>query len=197
LVRILHITDIHCSTRNLKLVLDREKYDVVFATGDLECLETIEILQSSGKDVLAVTGNMDPPHIIRKLKDLGWDIEGRAISMYGLKVGGIGGVEPSYSLGKLRSLLEKGKDELDVLLTHYPPYQTLDKTLFGVHVGSKNIRQFVLTYRPRLTLTGHIHEAKGYIKLGNTLIVNPGPLLQGYYAIIDVGEKTYPSLKHL
>ncbi|MCE4615152.1 MAG: metallophosphoesterase family protein [Desulfurococcales archaeon] len=196
MVRIIHITDIHCETRKLRSVLDREEFDMVIATGDFECMESLEILYEAGTNVLAVTGNTDSPHIARKLKEFEWNVGGRIITIYGLRVGGIGGIEPGYSLEKLESLLE-GEKGLDILLTHYPPYQMLDKTIFGVHVGSKNIMRFIGKYQPRIVLCGHIHESRGYIELGNTLIVNPGPLLQGYYALIDVGEKTYPSLKHL
>ncbi|MEB3756070.1 MAG: metallophosphoesterase family protein [Desulfurococcales archaeon] len=195
MVKALHITDIHCETRKLKEVLAREQFDIIFATGDFECIETLEIIQEANVPVYAVTGNMDPPHIARKLKELDWSIEGRISMFHNLRLGGIGGVEPTYSLKKLESILREGG--IDILLTHYPPYQTLDKTIFGIHVGSKRIRELVDRYKPQLVLCGHIHEAKGQVNRGNTTIVNPGPLLKGYYALIDVGEKTYASLKHL
>ncbi|MCE4606504.1 MAG: metallophosphoesterase family protein [Desulfurococcales archaeon] len=195
MVKALHITDIHCETHKLKEVLTKEEYDIVLTTGDFECIETLEVIHESDADVLAVTGNTDPPHIARRLKELGWSIEGRIVVVHNLKLGGIGGIEPAYSLEKLESSL--GNNGIDVLLTHYPPYQTLDKTIFGIHVGSKRIREFVERYKPRLVLCGHIHEARGLISDGNTIIVNPGPLFEGYYALIDVGEKTYASLKHL
>jgi Icc-related predicted phosphoesterase len=35
---------------------------------------------------------------------------------------------------------------------------------------------------------GHVHESRGYVTLDGTLVVNPGPLKLGYYAIVDYGE---------
>ncbi|MBS7654873.1 metallophosphoesterase, partial [Candidatus Bathyarchaeota archaeon] len=52
-------------------------------------------------------------------------------------------------------------------------------------------------YKPALTLCGHIHEAKGADKIGETLIVNPGPSKQGNYAIIDVLDGSIDVKFHL
>ena len=41
-------------------------------------------------------------------------------------------------------------------------------------VGSTAVREAILEYQPLLSLHGHIHEAKGFAKLGRTLCINPG-----------------------
>jgi len=77
-----------------------------------------------------------------------------------------------------------------ILVSHAPPYGTkidlapaLDKDLKYVtrggqvvfeHVGSKAIRKIIEKYQPLLGLHGHIHESKGYDKIGRTLVINPG-----------------------
>jgi Icc-related predicted phosphoesterase len=77
-----------------------------------------------------------------------------------------------------------------ILVLHAPPYGTnidlapaLDKDLRYVtkggqlifeHVGSKGIRKIIEKYQPLLGLHGHIHESKGYDKIGRTLVINPG-----------------------
>jgi Icc-related predicted phosphoesterase len=77
-----------------------------------------------------------------------------------------------------------------ILVSHAPPYGTkidlapaLDKNLQYVtrggyvvfeHVGSKAVRKIIEKYQPLLGLHGHIHESKGYDKIGRTLIINPG-----------------------
>ena len=43
-----------------------------------------------------------------------------------------------------------------------------------IPVGSRAVRDAILTYRPPLSLHGHIHEGRGAVKLGPTLAVNPG-----------------------
>ncbi len=193
--KLLHITDIHCNTEKLAETLSKEDYDLVVATGDFECLEPLEILEQTGANVIAVPGNMDPPHVIRRLKDLEWSIDGVTRQVNGMVYAGVGGVDPGHSTEKLVKST-KG-EKIDVILTHYPPKGILDKTIFGIHIGLAKIRKLIETTSPRLVLAGHVHEARGVARLGNTLIINPGPLLHGYYATIHVGEETKPSLKKI
>jgi Icc-related predicted phosphoesterase len=40
--------------------------------------------------------------------------------------------------------------------------------------GSTSVRKAVETYQPLLGLHGHIHESKGFLKIGRTLCINPG-----------------------
>jgi hypothetical protein len=92
---------------------------------------------------------------------------------------------------------------------HCPPYDTpldeapeLDKTLKPVvssggevsmiHVGSRVVRQLIEKHKPLLGLHGHIHEARGFIKIGRTLCINPGSeygegILRG--ALLNIDEK--------
>jgi len=89
---------------------------------------------------------------------------------------------------------------------HAPPYNTglddapaLDENLRPKHggavmepVGSKAVRDAIMTHQPMLSLHGHIHESKGVRKMGRTLAMNPGSVytdgvLQG--AVIDLNEK--------
>jgi len=69
---------------------------------------------------------------------------------------------------------------------HAPPYGTsldlapqLDKNLVQavekkVHVGSKAVLKMIQKYQPMLGLHGHIHESRGMLRIGRTVIVNPG-----------------------
>lgn len=91
---------------------------------------------------------------------------------------------------------------------HAPPYDSgldlapkLDKDLrpvlkggtpFEIPVGSTAVSSCIIKYQPLLGLHGHIHEAKGNIKIGRTLCVNPGSqystgVLMG--ALIDFDEE--------
>jgi len=42
------------------------------------------------------------------------------------------------------------------------------------HVGSKAVREAIEKHQPLLGLHGHIHESKGYAKIGRTNCFNPG-----------------------
>jgi hypothetical protein len=56
-------------------------------------------------------------------------------------------------------------------------------------VGSYSVREFVKRVKPKLVLCGHIHEAVGVDKIGDAMVVNPGPVRQGQCALIDFDEK--------
>ncbi|MCJ7511525.1 MAG: hypothetical protein MUO23_00985, partial [Anaerolineales bacterium] len=62
-----------------------------------------------------------------------------------------------------------------------------------VPVGSKSVLKAIETYKPMLTLHGHIHEGKGARKYGRTLCLNPGSMYeQGilHGALVDLKEKS-------
>lgn len=59
-------------------------------------------------------------------------------------------------------------DDIDILVTHWPPYGILDNDL-----GSLNILNFVLKAQPWWHLFGHIHETEGQqFQLGRTIRQN-------------------------
>jgi Icc-related predicted phosphoesterase len=41
-------------------------------------------------------------------------------------------------------------------------------------VGSMAVRKAIEKYQPLLSLHGHIHESKGFVKIGRTTCLNPG-----------------------
>ena len=59
-------------------------------------------------------------------------------------------------------------DDIDILVTHWPPYSILDNNL-----GSLEILNFVLKAQPKWHLFGHIHETEGQqFQLGSTICQN-------------------------
>ena len=43
-----------------------------------------------------------------------------------------------------------------------------------IHAGSSAVRESIEKHAPMLGLHGHIHESKGFVRLGRTLCLNPG-----------------------
>jgi Icc-related predicted phosphoesterase len=96
---------------------------------------------------------------------------------------------------------------------HVPPFNTpldlapeLDATLKPVvkggggismiHVGSTTVRQLIEQHKPLLGIHGHIHESRGFVKIGRTLCINPGSeygegILRG--AVINLDQKSVKS----
>jgi Icc-related predicted phosphoesterase len=112
--------------------------------------------------------------------------------------------ELMVKLEKLASHVHKVDRSLFCL--HCPPYESqidqaplLDKDLRPVMeggrpvivpVGSKSVRKIIEKYQPLLGLHGHIHECRGFMKIGRTQCMNPGSeytenLLSAYLVEID------------
>ncbi|MEM2913292.1 MAG: metallophosphoesterase [Candidatus Bathyarchaeia archaeon] len=152
--------------------------------------------------VIFVPGNCDPPSLTNINLDNIRCVHGSGIIHANFAFIGVGGSPKTpfntlleMSEGEIYGTLQKSLKDLGdrinnsqtILISHAPPKNTkLDTTSLGGHVGSISVRKFIEEYKPALTLCGHIHEAKGADKIGETLIVNPGPSKQGNYAIIDV-----------
>lgn len=59
-------------------------------------------------------------------------------------------------------------DDIDIVVTHYPPYGILDEEM-----GSVNILNFIMKAKPKYHLFGHIHSTAGQEHIfGNTICVN-------------------------
>lgn len=191
-MRLLHISDIHCSYSKLKRVLEEENYDLAVITGDFECYEISDILSDFANKTLAITGNMDDSHIDDILSELGININCQIQVVKGYSFIGISGRGHDKNVEMAIKTLSNLNTKVDVILSHYPPYGTkVDKAIKMMHVGSRSLNKLVAEYKPKYLLCGHIHESPGIDKLGSTIIINPGPLgLRGSYAIIklDTGD---------
>ncbi|CAK5272801.1 unnamed protein product [Mycena citricolor] len=89
--------------------------------------------------------------------------DGREWSVYGSPL------TPSYK-GRLRAFSYEKADgiaavakfpQVDILMTHGPPLNVLDRTAKGAMAGCPSLANRVSALRPRLHAFGHIHEARG------------------------------------
>lgn len=192
---ILHASDVHCRRGAFRKLSSLEDFDILAFTGDFECIESVEELLSLPVKVLAVTGNVDHASIYRLLVESGAALDGRTATVAGLTFAGVGGIDPSTSIKKL----DAANQTIHVLLSHHPPYGILDVTFYGNHAGLEALRDLVLRVKPRLHLFGHIHESRGSLTQAGVTFVNPGPLREGFYALIEIkgGEVVRVSLKEL
>jgi Icc-related predicted phosphoesterase len=97
---------------------------------------------------------------------------------------------------KLAKKLEGITDQIDrktILITHGPAKGILDRVVNGLRAGSESILNLVKDKQPLFHIFGHIHEAFGNTKIGNTICCNVSCLwtdcfLRGY--IIDMEDKS-------
>jgi len=70
--------------------------------------------------------------------------------------------------------------DVDVLVTHTPPYGILDTLPDGVHVGCEDLRREFLRIKPRLHVFGHIHSGYGQMAEDGTIFVNAALCGEGH-----------------
>jgi len=91
-------------------------------------------------------------------------------------------------------LFKRNKPKNFIFLTHYTPYKILDKIklksspMYNKPAGFEPYNEIIKKYRPMLVICGHMHENQGKIKMGKTLIVNPGPAFEGKAALINIDD---------
>ena len=75
-------------------------------------------------------------------------------------------------------------------LFHEPPFETkLDYISSKSHVGSKLIGEHISNIPYEFIFSGHIHESQNYEKTDNQILINPGPLVNGEWAFVDLNTK--------
>jgi Icc-related predicted phosphoesterase len=77
--------------------------------------------------------------------------------------------------------------DVDILVTHGPPYGVLDRSPGTLHhAGDPELLHAVTQLQPRLHVFGHIHGAQGSITKDETLMVNAAMLT------LDGGIRNFP-----
>jgi Icc-related predicted phosphoesterase len=180
-------------------------------------------LGPSGVPILVAPGNDDDPSIDSVFEASTVFINGEAAirDLLGVEVASSGWSnttpwhtprelsEPDLEC-RLRTLASQLRDpEHAIFNFHVPPHGTpldlcpeLDEglrmvTVMGApvmaHAGSVAVRRLIEEFQPLLGLHGHIHEARGAVRLGRTLALNPGSeysegVLKGVIVSIDGGK---------
>jgi len=205
-MKIAVLTDIHGNTERLGVVgPELVEADLVVVCGDVtnfgdyaDAAKVIGELRIYNENILAVPGNCDTLDAGRYLVENKISLDSRCKVRDGVAFAGVGGSLPCPShtpyeifekdfTVRLESIIAQCGGEKLVLVTHEPPYGTFaDLVGPGIHVGSKAITAFIEKYKPRYCLCGHIHEAAGRGWLGETEIINPGPLKSHEVVFIEI-----------
>ena len=210
-MKFLIISDIHGNVGGIeKLQNEFARVDAVLCGGDfarfnfLETAEpTLDALSKRHTKIFSVIGNCDAKNFSAEVEKKICNIEKKCVEDFGLLFAGSGGgsiftnTTPNErsedDLLSDFSALEKkcANDEKAwaraILISHNPPARTLcDAVNENVHAGSEKLRAFVETHSPLLLVTGHIHEGRAIDKIGKTLVINSGALLDGFYATVSI-----------
>lgn len=213
-MNILCVADIHNKwNRFNQIEKELQQSDLLIICGDISNFvpflpqrpgKKLEQLSRKTKRLLAVFGNHDRPGIVQYLENNKYTLHGIGLIIDEIGFFGVGGSCPSILKfpGELQdditsSMLIKSyesvmKAKTKVMITHCPPFGTaVDFAFNKKHIGSKVVRDFIEKEQPDVCLCGHVHEAFGQDKIGKTLIINPGPLKKGYYALLHFNGQIF------
>ncbi len=200
--------DLHGNIRRLAELPGLNKAAGILLTGDIttrgsvaSARKTLDSIRHCNSRVLALFGNMDRPEVAAWLQESGMGLHRTVVEIApDTVVMGLGGSSftpfgtPSeFPESLLAAWLEAmwvhaRSFSRVILVSHTPPYGTRCDLAGGErHVGSTAVRDFIMNRQPDVCLCGHIHEARSEDKLGKTIIVNPGTLNDGGYAVLTPG----------
>jgi len=192
-MKILAVADIHGAQYRLNLVLkniQRYSPDLVVICGDITQFGPGELaknfLDQIPVETLAITGNIDTADVSKGIDDSkALNIEMKRVVKKGITFVGISGAILKQSKNFEEKKLLAGTN---VLVSHEPPHGSQDKIFLGMHTGSKELKEIVEKYKPRLLLCGHIHEDPGFTQINQTTVVNCSLGKRGEGALIYINE---------
>jgi len=194
-MKIFAVADIHGSQYRLNIVLKNiEQYapELVIICGDITQFGPSDVaknfLDQIPVETLAIPGNIDTAEVNEGITNSkATNIDMKQVEKKGIHFVGINGVSPN-DVVQFFTINKNVLDEKSVLVTHVPPHNTQDKIFLGMRGGSKELREIVDKYKPRLVLCGHIHEDPGYMKIGRTVVVNCSMGKRGEGALIEINK---------
>jgi Icc-related predicted phosphoesterase len=199
---VLLIADLHGQFGKIDSFLELNP-EAVFIAGDITNMGPVDavddVLSRIDVPCFAVPGNCDPREIIETLEHSDTVcMHGHQMNLGKMTLVGVGGSNPTpfntpFELTDkqiddvLSSAMRKMEKTVhNILLTHAPPYEILDKPA-GEHVGSHSIRKHMKSFD--LVCCAHIHEARGIMEVDGVKIVNPGPAMDGHCAMLHFGTE--------
>jgi Icc-related predicted phosphoesterase len=215
-MKFLVISDLHGNIPMLDKLDDEFKSaDAVLFAGDFAEFKhpetgkpTLEALCKKHETIFSVIGNCDEPDFLGELEKKDISVENTLVYHEGLCFAGSGGgskftgTTPNERTDEelladftIVKNTKEGGDENGhwnnlILIMHNPPKDTkCDAVNPSVHAGSPLLRRFIEEMAPLAVVTGHIHEAVAVDTIGSTVVINPGPLADGCYAVMEVKKE--------
>lgn len=201
-MKLLALSDLHGDYSYVESILDMTgDFDAVLIAGDITDfgpdMKALELLEMFRAPVLAVPGNCDYPSLLKVLDENRntINLHNHAYEMGGLIFIGLGGSNPTpfntpfelseKKIGEYIGILMGRSKRRMVLLSHAPPKNTLDKLPHG-NVGSEALSRYLGRFD--LVVCGHIHEARGMVRVNGTYVINPGMASKGQGAVITIDD---------
>lgn len=211
-MRIFAASDLHGKHRHIATIQEgirQSRADVVVLAGDILNYRNrphlLLLLDELPVPVFIVRGNSDPVYLER------WAAQSRnvrslhlnLVSRDGADLVGVSGTLPipfhsragwreSQTLRKLAPMVHPRA----IVVAHSPPRGCRDQVLGRFHAGSRGLSQLIHNTSPAVMVCGHIHEAAGVDRMGDTLVVNCalGPDRHGATIVLEDGQAPAASM---
>lgn len=202
-MKLLTLSDLHGDYSHIEAIRNKAgDVDAVLIAGDITNFgpdeHALELLKMFREPVLAVPGNCDNPSILKLLDGNAINLHNSSHTLGGVTFIGLGGSNPTpfntpfeLSEKKIGEYIGKLLTDLKgriILLSHAPPLNTTDKVPHG-NVGSEALARYLGRFD--LIVCGHIHEARGSVRVNGTLVANPGAASKGQAALITIDREIY------
>lgn len=204
-MKLLALADIHGRVNQIPLLADAAKHcDAVVLAGDItdfggvdQAVSVLSALNAFNIPVLGVPGNCDGSHVEDVLQKQNGSLLQHPVELDGFVFVGF---PYTHSDDAVLTVADRVSEQLDgkiVVVSHRPAWGTdVDLQASTRHAGSRSVRSFIEDRQPLLSVSGHIHEARGIDQIGSTLLVNPGPFRNGCYAVINLDGYTVKARLH-
>ena len=206
MMKVLVIVDVHKSENALNITKDfinKHNPDLLLIAGDITTFGPLEFAEDFLANlpdikILALPGNCDPREILDVLdRSSAVNLHGKKETIDGLTFVGLGGSNDTPFNTPFELTEEEIFQQLDnimepevILVLHFPVQGHLDEVPGGGHTGSTAALKIIKRYQPSIVISGHIHETRGVETDENGITyVNPGPLRDGYAALVDITAK--------
>lgn len=217
-MKVLLLSDLHGNIAALEALKEEiDTSDIVLFAGDFARfgdvstgLPALEALHKAREDALCVIGNCDEASFKDEVEKRDMSCEAQLVYRDGLVFAGSGGGghfngstpnerDDEGMLSDFDVLKDNDNWENTIIISHNPPKDTkCDAVTETLHAGSAMLRAYIAEKKPLAVITGHIHEGCAVDNIGGTVVVNPGALLEGKYAVMTVaGGKAEVELKRL
>ena len=104
-------------------------------------------------------------------------------------------IQPEFGFGwaynrrrgvQIKEHWDKIPKDTDILVTHGPPYNILDRCIYGGHnAGCTELSNAIARIKPKMHIFGHIHEDRGVEVIDGTTYVNSSSLTLKYIPYIE------------
>lgn len=198
---VLLLADLHGQFGKIDSFLELNP-EAVFIAGDITNMGPVDavddVLARIDVPCFAVPGNCDPREILETLEHSdAVCMHGHRMNLGKMTIVGIGGSNPT-PFNTPFEMTDKQIDDVltgamkkmekathNILLTHAPPFETLDKAN-GEHVGSHSIRNHMKAFD--IVCCAHLHDQRGMVEVDGVKVINPGPAMDGYCAMLHFGN---------